>query len=217
MKKPILLTVIIGLTCLGGDLKATYRANNPEDNVIKINDISSFNKIASCAESEEILNLDLSGLKGWNNDMILLLAKFSKLRTLSLSGNKMGDLGAKLVADFLRGNGTLKVLHISENNIGDVGAKYIAECLQVNTSLQDLWLGINSIGCEGAKYIARSLYSNEALKLLSLSFNYIWIQGEEAFRNALENNHTLQVLDLWGNNIDGDSFLKTQFPNRVKL
>lgn len=52
-----------------------------------------------------------------------------KLTSIILSGNFIGDQGAKHFADALRINRTLLILGLGNNGIGDIGAKYLAEVL----------------------------------------------------------------------------------------
>ena len=64
------------------------------------------------------------------------------LTTLSLWRNKIVFAeGAKAIAEALRGNGVLKNLAISGNKIGDEGARAIGGALAVNEALTSLDVG----------------------------------------------------------------------------
>lgn len=68
--------------------------------------------------------------KGAESISIALFDKEAiKLTSLNLSGNFIGDQGAKHLADALRINRTLLVLGLSHNSIGDTGAKHLAEVI----------------------------------------------------------------------------------------
>ncbi len=110
------------------------------------------------------------------------------LTTLSLFRNRIGDEGAKALAQ----NTTLTTLDLVGNNIGDEGAKALAQ----NTTLTTLYLGGNNIGDEGAKALAQ----NTTLTRLSLYWNHIGVEGAK----ALAQNTTLTELYIGGNNIGAE-------------
>jgi len=60
------------------------------------------------------------------------------LNNLDLSGNEIGDEGAKEIAFSLRINSSLNILDLTDNNIGNEGAKEIAFSLRINFSLNYL-------------------------------------------------------------------------------
>ncbi len=55
------------------------------------------------------------------------------------------------------------MIYLGSNKIGDEGAKDLAEALKVNTSLEMIDLGSNKIGDEGAKDLAEALKVNTSL------------------------------------------------------
>ena len=104
-------------------------------------------------------------------DSILIasdLQFMAALTKLWLNDNKIGDTGAKAIAEALKVNAVLTVLDLQVNQIGDEGAKAIAEGLKVNAVLTVLDLQINKIGDKGAKAISKSLKVNAVLTELSL-------------------------------------------------
>ena len=58
----------------------------------------------------------------------------------------------------------MTTLFLTQNRIGDTGAKAIAEALKVNPVLTILDLGGNRFGVDGAKAIAEALKVNPVLK-----------------------------------------------------
>eukprot|EP00808_Paulinella_micropora_P000387 g33055.t1 len=90
-------------------------------------------------------------------------------KSLDLSSNNLGDVGASAVAKGLQVNNTLQTLDLYNNNIGPDGAKAIGKALEENKEckLEKLDISSNSIGAEGARHIAKALEVNPILKQLS--------------------------------------------------
>ena len=79
----------------------------------------------------------------------------------------------------------------------DDGAKVIAEALAVNTTLKNLHCDCSEIEVEGAVALATALTSNNTLEKLSLMYNiFIAAEGAKAFAKALERNRSLKDLNL---------------------
>ncbi len=126
------------------------------------------------------------------------------LKTLKLSYNNIGDVGARLLADALLNNTALTNLNLFNNNIGPNGTKDIAGALEKNTTLTNLNLSSNNIGVDGAKYLAGALLKNTVLEILDLGINNIRDNGAKALADALETNTVLTNLNLWDNNIGAE-------------
>jgi hypothetical protein len=147
------------------------------------------------------------------------LAKNSKLTSLSLWENKVGDEGAKLIAGGLAKNSKLTTLDLSENRIGDEGAKLIAKGLAKNSALTTLHLSTNEFGDEGAKAMAKALAKNSTLTSLDLRENCFGIEGAMAMALALAENTTLTWL-LWTsheNGGDADKFIAAHLKRNNRL
>jgi Ran GTPase-activating protein (RanGAP) involved in mRNA processing and transport len=116
---------------------------------------------------------------------------------LDLSGNKLGDKGAKWVSQVINSGAHLKEIQLGCNSIGDEGAKDIADAIaRNNTSLTYLNLWGNEIKIGGAIAITDALRWNSTLTKLDLSRNYIGREGIRQLIGKLEENHTLTHLDL---------------------
>ena len=74
------------------------------------------------------------------------------------------------------------------DRIGDEGAKYVAEALKVNTSLTEIDLGWNNIDAEGAKYVAEALKVNTSLTEIDLDGNNIDADEEESSEEEEESD-----------------------------
>ena len=92
----------------------------------------------------------------------------------------IGDIGAEIVASFLRYNETVIEVTLYDCNIGTRGAKAIAEALKSNKHLQALHLNDNEIGSAGGEALIKALQNfNVAIKRLYV-FNSHMANGAEA-------------------------------------
>ena len=69
-----------------------------------------------------------------------LIPPFLELLSLGLSCNKIGDEGAKALAEMLRNNQTIENLSLSSNQIGPDGGETLIASLCDNTTLSKLLL-----------------------------------------------------------------------------
>ena len=77
---------------------------------------------------------------------------------LDLGDNNVGDKGAELLRDSLKGTKCeLTVLYLDFNKIGDIGAKHLSDAIKDNCKLTWLHLGRNNIGDQGAEYLSNAL------------------------------------------------------------
>jgi Ran GTPase-activating protein (RanGAP) involved in mRNA processing and transport len=130
--------------------------------------------------------------------------KYSNIHSkaeLNLRSKKIGDEGAKALAEELKDNSTLKELVLNGNSIGSVGAAAIARALWFNTSLVVLTLDGNRLGDSGAAAMAETLKRNESLTTLVLTSNAITDVGATSLLNALRQNSALTILGLHDNKI----------------
>ena len=88
--------------------------------------------------------------------------------------------------------GVVTKLQIANNKIGDEGAKKIADCLEGNRTLTSLSLHGNDIGPEGGMAFARAIAKNGALTSLYLSDNQMDATTNNALNEA--NNFRTQPM-----------------------
>eukprot|EP01116_Phalansterium_solitarium_P011603 TRINITY_DN27338_c0_g1_i1.p1 TRINITY_DN27338_c0_g1~~TRINITY_DN27338_c0_g1_i1.p1 ORF type:complete len:632 (+),score=262.65 TRINITY_DN27338_c0_g1_i1:103-1998(+) len=186
--------------------------------------------------NEVLSHMDLgSNSIGFDGAAILGEALLSSgLLHLSLSRNKIGDAGAKAIAQFIgssrtiqsidlshnkigpaagrflglamRDNQSLESINLEKNDLGSIGTKEIAEALRVSpsTHLKVLILASNKIDERGAQDLSEMLRLNRVLVKLDLATNFLCDAGATHFGAAIRDNKTLQFLDISTNKI-GDS------------
>ncbi|WP_341793685.1 hypothetical protein [Rickettsia endosymbiont of Ceutorhynchus obstrictus] len=97
--------------------------------------------------------------------MILYIGRsIPLLLYLDLHNNKMGDEGARLIAELLKTNTSLIYLDLAMNNISNEGARAVIEALQKNINITDLDLGENNIDHENTEIIEGYLQRNKSFR-----------------------------------------------------
>lgn len=132
---------------------------------------------------------------------VLAAPSGSRLRTLDLGFNRIGDRGAVLLAHALETNATLERLYLSGNDIGPTGALALAQALAANRTLESLHLSGNNVGEDGAAHLADGLRANHGLRALYVGTNGIGSRGMASLADALTVNRTLAELTLGQNRI----------------
>jgi len=150
---------------------------------------------------------------------------------INLNDNKIGDEGAKFLADGLAGNGAIKKLYLARCEMGAEGFKDMGRLLadapgleevllsnnacdkdglkgafcdglSKNKNLKSLYLGVLRLGNEGIKPLcAGPLKAHPSLQHLSLTYNRIDLEGVVHLNAALASNTVLSYLDLSGNSL----------------
>lgn len=146
------------------------------------------------------------------------------LRVLDLSFNEIGDDGCGgLAMKAIAGNNYMRTLFLSGNRIGEKGALSIAGALVHGCYLSRLHLSANKIGAEGAKALATAVAEVDArvqmqqaamgaaaahspfpqrMEHLFLGSTSMETEGFYAIPSMLLSNTSLKVLCLADNNID---------------
>uniref|UniRef100_A0A087XAF4 CARMIL C-terminal domain-containing protein n=1 Tax=Poecilia formosa TaxID=48698 RepID=A0A087XAF4_POEFO len=88
------------------------------------------------------------------------------LQSLSVSDSKL-KTGMHILLSALGGHATLTELDISGNNIGDTGAKMLAKALMTNTMLRSLTWDRNNVTARGFQDVADALERNFTLQKMS--------------------------------------------------
>ena len=108
-------------------------------------------------------------------------------------------------------------LALTGEEIGDAGAKHIALALKENTLVTDLDLEFNGITDAGAQALFKALRGNTTLTALHLPNNEITAACLPSLRALFERNQTLQYLTLSGNEIDEDEEVMEELSQLVEL
>lgn len=152
-----------------------------------------------------VLSLAENGIGGRGAKALLevLGHGMGKPMAVDVASNAIGEEGALMVAEALKGNAGLAALDLATNEVGEGGARALAGALQVNTALTELDLGSNGVGDVGAIALARALKSNAGLTWLDLSANSLGDMGVKAFARVLGSRGLATKLSL-GENVISD-------------
>ncbi len=132
--------------------------------------------------------------------------KKTPIQFLSISNNKIGDEGAKELAQVISPYyPDLKQLYLIGNNIGDEGIKALGAALGTSNELEQFVLANNKITSQTAKAFTSALNrQNYSLRILNVDHCGIGDEGAEAFVNC----RMLREFSLNGNSI-GDEGAKS--------
>uniref|UniRef100_A0A8C7RSW2 CARMIL C-terminal domain-containing protein n=1 Tax=Oncorhynchus mykiss TaxID=8022 RepID=A0A8C7RSW2_ONCMY len=91
----------------------------------------------------------------------------SPLTSLSLADSKLkGDLS--IVLNALGSNTSLIRVDISGNGMGDMGAKMLAKALQINTKLRTVMWDKNNVSLQGLQDVAAALEKNHTIRFMPI-------------------------------------------------
>lgn len=100
-----------------------------------------------------------------DNLVYMIQEEESPLNSLSLADSKLkGDLS--IVLNALGSNTSLVKLDISGNSMGDMGAKILAKALQINTKLRTLVWDKNNVSPQGLQDVAAALEKNYTIRFM---------------------------------------------------
>lgn len=121
-------------------------------------------------------------------------------------GNKIGDAGAKALAQMLEHNTTLEVLDLSGNvSISAHGIKSLTKVLETNTTLASLNLSGTNIKQQACEALGRMLKVNTTLRILvitgDLFHHKFGDNGVKALESGLKHNRSLTKLSIANNGI----------------
>ncbi|WVZ12012.1 hypothetical protein V8G54_016542 [Vigna mungo] len=194
-----------------------YRFTMPNAAIRSLYAKPDFPLLTICEEVSFAANgITAAGLRAFDG----VLQSNITLKTLDLSGNLVGDEGAKVspkcfsefriwcLCDILANNSSIEKLQLNSADLGDAGAKAIAEMLKKNSSLRVLELNNNMIEYSGFSSLAGALLENNSIRNIHLNGNYGGALGANALAKALESNKLLRELHLHGNSI-GDEGIRS--------
>ncbi|MEW5298181.1 MAG: hypothetical protein WDW36_001332 [Sanguina aurantia] len=152
---------------------------------------SSAVSVAEPPSAAAPVDCDLSNEALESHHCVLVMAVLlacPHLRQLQLGGNKLGDLGAELLAMGLQHNQGLRTLGLARNAIRAGGARKLARALESNQGLRTLDLEgqrLEGLGPAGAEALASMLRTNTTLLELNVRSSGIGNAGATALATAL--------------------------------
>ncbi|KPI85052.1 hypothetical protein ABL78_5890 [Leptomonas seymouri] len=131
------------------------------------------------------------------------LAKNTSLRSLILSGNQVGPVGANELTHVLSAHqrSVIEQLDLSSCGLMSTGGVRIASLLSTSISLKDVNLSDNSLDDEAAVCLAQNMADGFAISLVDVSCNEIGEEGASQLIDAALRNAQLSALVMQGNNI----------------
>jgi hypothetical protein len=139
-----------------------------------------------------------------------VLTENTSLRNLRFWHNYLLDYGANYIVEALHSNSTLTWLCFASNGLTDACAPNIARMLQKNQSLETFYLDNNAIADEGMIMLMNSLHYNKTLRQLYLHNNTITDKSNHCIEKMFNDNGTLQLLSLGNNQFskEGRTYLR---------
>uniref|UniRef100_A0A0G4IED2 Uncharacterized protein n=1 Tax=Chromera velia CCMP2878 TaxID=1169474 RepID=A0A0G4IED2_9ALVE len=145
---------------------------------------------------DELVQTLSEGLRG---------AAHASMLKLSLSHNKVGDVGAESLSELLKSPSLLEELDLSDNQVHAYGALRLGAALMENAKLTVLNLKMNRLGDEGVSHLAECLTACDnqqlALKELNLASNGATKRSLPSLCGFLKGNCTVTKMDLSGNKL----------------
>ncbi|KAM6903853.1 F-actin-uncapping protein LRRC16A [Lycodopsis pacificus] len=102
-----------------------------------------------------------------DNLVHMLQEEDSPLTSLSLADSKL-KTDLSIVLNALGSNTSLTKLDISGNSMGDMGAKMLAKALQINTKLRTVMWDRNNISPQGLQDVAAALEKNHTIRFMPM-------------------------------------------------
>lgn len=123
----------------------------------------------------------------------------SKLKSLNLSDNALGEKGVRAFSALLSSQSSLQALYFMNNGISEEAARAISELLPSAKELRTLRFHNNMSGDPGAEELAGVVKMAPLLEYFQMSSSRVGIAGGIALMEALRNGESLRVLDIRDN------------------
>lgn len=138
--------------------------------------------------------------------------KNTTLKVLWLDTNGITYKSADLIANFIAANSSLVDLSLSCNRLCDIGIEKISKAIPLNTTLQRISFASNRIGPDGARYLSEALKDHKKINFVNLGFikatsavgeqgNFLGDIGAQYLSDMLKTNKSIRHLDLLHNSI----------------
>ena len=139
---------------------------------------------------------------------LLLIKQLRSLTILRVSGCKITDQGADMIAGVLLQTVSLETLDVSNTTLNVAKAQKINNALKSLTSLKSLKINDNDISDKAAGSIATVILNNPLLEKLNLSHNKLSSAGVLQITNALLVFKNIKMLDISKNSVTSDNIEK---------
>ncbi|XP_036753521.2 capping protein, Arp2/3 and myosin-I linker protein 2 isoform X4 [Manis pentadactyla] len=138
------------------------------------------------------------------------------LQSLSVAESRL-KLGASVLLQALGTNPNLTALDISGNAMGDTGAKMLAKALRVNTRLRSVVWDRNHTSALGLLDVAQALEQNRSLKAMPLPLNDVAQAQRSRPELTTRAVHQIQACLLRNNRANHASSNRTSCPQPLSL
>jgi Ran GTPase-activating protein 1 len=123
----------------------------------------------------------------------------SRLKSLNLSDNALGEKGVRAFSAVLKSQDSLKALYFMNNGISEEAARAIRELLPSSENLQTLHFHNNMSGDSGAKALSEVVRHAPSLEDFQFSSTRVGSDGGIALAEALRSGKSLRRIDLRDN------------------
>ena len=174
----------------------------------------NFLKEYLCKKNTKLISLDVSdNMLGDSifNDLCIGISSNRTLKYLYCRKNGLGFLSAKMLEKILRFNTELKLLDISENLFRDESIQPIFNGLKYSKKLEILFCNQLDLTNKVLITINNTLEFNKSLKILSLKQNLFNKRGFCLIENIIHSNSNLEYLNLNINNIIPKDLFDVEF------
>ena len=142
------------------------------------------------------------------NTVVLFLKRLKILTTLNISGCRITEQGADMIAAVLLQTVSLKILDVSNTTLNVAKVQKINYTLKSLTSLKSLKINNNNISDEAADSVATVIVNNLLLEKLNLSHNKLSSAGALQIVNALLISKNIKMINISNNFISSDNVEK---------
>ena len=149
-----------------------------------------------------ILNISGYKITDQGADMLAeLLPQMISLEKLDISNATLNAAKANKINNALKSLSTLKTFNMSNNNINDKAANSVVAAINSNPLLERIYLSGAMLSSAGILQIAVALSTTESIKILDISNNFIASDNIEELATALSKCPILQELIISQNSL----------------
>jgi hypothetical protein len=189
----------------------TLEKLNLDNNIMGDNPVIQLSKKLQTSKGPKIKHLNLSEMNLSAKSMEELakaIAFSTNLESINLEGNfRISPTGAKILANGLKKNRSLKKIVARYCDLGDDGAYDFITALLKHGNIEYLDIMWNSISNKGVEAIATFLRVNRKLKYLNIAKNNIDSNGFSKIAGSIQNNFVIQEIVYSNNAVRSDSRL----------